>query len=183
MNELSINLKIKDIIEKYPDLCELKTFEKGKTILTPGSVANNVYYIFDGIAKVYLENDDLLKYSTIVFFFKDDIVFPYKSFFENVPSIIGIEVIRKSKMCVISKPNLEKIKKQEPELNELILKITIETMYKFIYYIYDFSCYETKDRYKFALERMPLIKELTDEEVAEYLGTNRVTINRIRNIK
>ena len=107
---------------------------------------------------------------------------PYLSFVEGVPAVANLQVVKPVTVYEINKNNWQKIEKENPELRELFKTMTINTMYKFIYYIYDLHCYENKERLELAYKRMPYLKDVKDDEIGEYIGTNRTTINRIKNI-
>ena len=175
-----INIKIKNIVLKYPDLYQTKELDKGRIILSEGTIANNIYYVINGIIKAFVVNEKTQKYSTITFFSKDEFIIPYKSIVENVPSLVNLQVIKKSNLFVLDKLNIEKIKQKESELTDLLHKSTILTMYKFINYIANVHSYDNPTRYKLALKEMPYLEDVTNEEMAMYLGVDRTAISRYR---
>jgi hypothetical protein len=75
------------------------------------------------------------------------------------------------------------MKKRDPKLNDLISESTMSALYYFMEYICENNCYDTATRYELTLKRMPFLKNVSDETIAEYLGCNRTTINLIKNSK
>ena len=172
---------MEEIIKKYSDWWDKKTYNKNEILHNAGSIANNLFYIESGIIKVFIANEKNNKENTIAFFYDNEVIVPYKSFYENTPSITGIQTLTKSILYSIDKENWIKIKKQEPELNEFLLQETINILYKIIYAQSDKSYYGKSECYNLLLERQPYLKNISDEEIGLFIGSDRSYINKIKN--
>ena len=180
---VSTNLKIKELLLKYPTLYKEKIYKKGVLLLEEGSMANSIYYVESGIIKTFLTNKDNRKEATITFFSDDELLLPYESFIKKIPTRVNIEVVKDAKVLVINRQNWEELNVKEPELNDLVTEITINTMYKIIENHYDIICCSVPERYRRLLERMPYLKGVSDNEIANCIGANRVTISNTRKDK
>ena len=148
------NNSIKNLIEKYPEYWNKKSYKKGTTLYSEGNIANKICYLEKGIAKVFLVGKKN-KYPTIAFHSDGDIFVPYISFTENIPTRVNIELITNAEVYEISKDNWHELAKLEPELNKYISQIMQVQHIKMFEYIYDLNCCSTSERYELAMKQMP----------------------------
>ncbi|MCL2038803.1 MAG: Crp/Fnr family transcriptional regulator [Bacteroidetes bacterium] len=172
--------KLKEIILKYPDLYQKKMYKKGDHLLAEDNIANNLYYIKKGIAKVVHYCEGKMKEATILFFSEDEFMSPYKSFVDNDASKFSIEVIENADMLVISKTNWQKLEQLEPEVTHLLKDAALNIVYQFAYYIVDYIRFDANKRLESILEKKPSLRRLSDEELSKHLGVTRTTINRAK---
>jgi hypothetical protein len=92
-------------------------------------------------------------------------------------------MLQDGELYVVNKKNWNKLKKLEPSLNELIFETTLDSMYYIIDYAYNSICLDNTKRYDMALKRMPYLINVSDDDMADYLGTTRTSINKIKNNK
>jgi len=174
--------EVKEIMSKYTDLYEVKKYKEGKILLSAGNISNHLYYIRSGIIKLYSYNEELMKSFTVAFFSEDEFLIPHRSFVEDLSLRLNLQVIRDAELSVVSKNNWKILQAKEPRLTELFNLIALDTMDKFVVYAHDL-CYNNSRRYKLAMERMPYLKNINDEEIADYLITSREIVNKIKNNK
>jgi CRP-like cAMP-binding protein len=174
------NIDFKNLIEKYPDLWEKKKMKKREFLIKQNEIEKNIFYVKSGILRCYFYDKEVGKEATIAFFSNDDVVIPYNSFFENLPTLMNIQVIKNAEIFIISKKNWKIIKKQESKLNKLLLKAAIQHLHKSSAYIVNNTIHSIIERYDYMLKKYPYLKELTDDEIALYIGVSRETLNRAK---
>ena len=174
------NTAFKNLIEKYPDLWEKKKVKKKEILIMQNEIEKRIFYIKSGILRGYVYDKDVDKEATVMFFSNDDVLIPYNSFFKNLPTLINLQAIRNAEVFIISKKNWKIIKKQEPKLNKLLLKTSILQLHQIYEYIVNTITHSAIRRYDDALKKYPYLKELTDKEIAQYIGVSRGTLNRAK---
>ena len=144
-------------------------------------IEKRIFYIKSGILRSYVYDKDVDKEATVMFFSNDDVVIPYNSLFKNLPTQTNLQAIRDAEIFIISKKNWKIIKKQEPKLlNKLSLNISIKQLNQVYEYIVNTIIHSVIRRYDDALKKYPYLKELTDKEIALYIGVSRKTLNRAK---
>ncbi|MCL9806200.1 Crp/Fnr family transcriptional regulator [Flavobacterium amniphilum] len=171
--------KLKNIVEKYQNFWYEEYLPAKHTLLNEGDVSNTLYFIVKGCIR--LSNNYNGKEITIQFFFENEFVSSFESYFKNTPSAFSIETIEECRLLVIKKENWRTILDENPAFKELFVEFTSD---RFINYIHHFLSYiqeKPEERYlnliknkSHILQRVPL------QYIASYLGITTVSLSRIR---
>ena len=147
------NIDFKNFIAKYPDLWEKKKMKKNEFLIKQNEIEKNIFYVKSGILRGYVYDKETDKEVTVSFINNDDVLIPYNSFVQNLPTIMNVQVIRNAEIFIISKNNWEIIEKQEPILNELLLKISIQQLHEIYDYIVNNIIHNVIRRYDDILKK------------------------------
>lgn len=155
------------------------TLPPKSTLLLEGDVADRVYFINRGCLRLWFNDDG--KDITFQFFFENQIVSSFESFYNCQPSLFNIETIELSDVSMITKKDMQKLIARFPILNEYFIKILSD---RFICYTKLFLSRiknSPKERYKELIENdSQVIKRIPHHYIASYLGITPVSLSRIR---
>lgn len=166
--------------ENIKHLFKTKTFSSGTTLLQEGTVAKYIYLVEKGALRLWCNDEG--RDITVQFFFEEQMVSSFESFYLEKESRFSIECIEDTTVSMISKESLELLMREFPELNTYMTSIICK---RFIDYTNSFLS-RIKDapekRYQEMLENEPeLINRVSHHYIASYLGITSVSLSRIRN--
>lgn len=170
------------MIEYLKDLPELweseKIIQRNEFLVSAGTTDQNTYLVLEGAIRVFLTINE--EEHTIRFGYKDSIITPLHSFFENKPSPFYFQAIRKSTVLVMPKKNLEAFITSNPEgislYNKLLEDLVLQQMEREI----DILTSSPTERLKRVLARSPrLFQEIPSKYIASYLRMTPETLSRI----
>lgn len=149
------------------------------TLLFEGDVADHIFFIEEGALRLWHNNDG--QDITMQFFFENQIVTSFESFYSGEESVFSIESLAETEIYTLSKKDWLKLKNKYPALNEIFITIIAQ---RFIDYSELFLS-RIKDtpekRYKDLLQQNSLIlSRVPDYYIASYLGITPVSYSRIK---
>lgn len=149
------------------------------TLLREGDVANNIYFINQGCLRVWFNDDG--KDVTFQFFFEDQVVSSFESFYNNEASLFNVETLEDSCVTVIKKDDLHKLLQVYPELNGDVTKLLSD---RFIHYTKLFLSRiknSPEERYlELCSKNSEILNRIPHHYIASYLGITPVSLSRIR---
>lgn len=148
-------------------------------IIRPGIVEKNIYLVEDGALRIFYLSE--FEEHTIRFGYKDSIITSLSSFFNDTPSELYIQAIRKSTLYAISKKDFNDFIYAEPlriqQYNALLQSLIVQQMEREI----DILTYSPLERYNRVMKRSPqLFQEIPSKYIASYLRMTPETLSRIR---
>ena len=118
---------------------------------------------------------------TLQFFFENQCVASFESFYTNRSSIFSIESVEETEVFIIDKTKILKLKEQYPSITEYILQMVSN---RFIEYTKHFlsRIKDKPERRYISLKQMcpEVIARVPDCYVATYLGVTPVSLCRIK---
>lgn len=161
------------------NLCSVERIRKGNRLQDIGKTCNTIYFVRNGIARIFYYKDgvDITEY----FAFQNDLIIRAESLFSNSPSHKGIEALEDTTFLSIpAKPlfscfdnflNLERL------YRKLIEKSYVDTLRR----LEQFQLHTPEERYKTLLLQSPhLVEHIPLKHIASYLGITQVSLSRIR---
>lgn len=154
-------------------------YPKGKIIIKSGRIENQLYFISNGIARIYLQLPS--KETTFCFCSEAAVLFSYNSYFTQTPGYENIQLLEDSTLLKIS---CEKVKVLCEEdlgvanfFNRLIGEELVKTEERFI----GSQSQTATERYHDLMNKHPgIIRRVQLGYIASYLGISQVTLSRIR---
>ncbi len=151
-----------------------------KTILLrEGEKANCLYFINQGCLRLWFNDDG--RDITFQFFFEQQEVSSFESFYNNEPSLFNLETIEFSQLTVIKKDDYQKILSMFPKLKEYSNQFMAE---RFVYYTRLFLSRiknSPQERYlELCSEKSQILERVPHHYIASYLGITNVSLSRIR---
>ncbi len=161
-----------------------KNYKKGQTILLPGNINTQLYFIETGLAKVYYDADADADARQIIswFGYEGGFLCSVRSYLSQVPSKEYIEILEDSKLLAIEYNDLQRLFEDYPELN-LIFRLVSQ----FFILIYDARTNILRERipkrqYEAFLKLYPKLgNRVRVGDVAAYLNRDISTISNVRN--
>lgn len=181
MNEYFLN-KIPELRKNWKRIEHLfiqKDIPDKTILLSEGEISKHIYFINKGALRLW--NNDDGRDITVQFFFENQIVSSFESFYLEKASNFSLESIENANITQLSRESLNLLINEFPTLNTCITDIVFE---RFIDYT-NFFLSRIKDspekRYQDILNNEPeLIQRVPHHYIASYLGITPVSLSRIR---
>ncbi len=153
--------------------------KKNTEIQSVGRTCKTIYFIVNGIARIYYYKDgtDITEY----FAFGPDIVVRAESLFKNQPSQKAIEIIEDAELIATDAAQLFQLYDSRPGVERLFRKIFEDCYVDTINRLESIQFHSAKERYIALLNEQPnLLQRVSLKHIASYLGITQVTLSRIR---
>ncbi len=152
--------------------------ERNEFLKINGSVDTNVYFIESGSLRVYVLDDD--KEQIIRFGYKNNLIVSLDSFLTGKPSSLFIQAIKKTKIKIITKTQINNF--LENETNRILwIKILEGLVVQQIEREIDILTTSPKERYERVFKRSPqLFQEIPNRYIANYLRMSPETLSRLK---
>lgn len=171
------------ILEKnwqdYESILSEVSFPSKTILLMEGDVSKYVYFITEGCLRLWF--NDKGKDVTFQFFFENEVVTSFESFYFEAPSRFTLETIDQVTVLKIHKKDLIPTLKKYPEakdfLNDFLAKRLSRYTHLFLSRIKD----TPEERYRALIQEEPRIpNRIPQHYIASYLGISPVSLSRIR---
>lgn len=170
---------IKDNWEEIKEMFTEIQVPPKTTLLGEGEIANYLYFINQGCLRLWFNDDG--RDITFQFFFEQQEVSSFESFFHNEPSLFNLETIESSQLTMIKKDDYQKILNMFPELKEYSTQLMAE---RFVHYTKLFLSRmknSPEQRYvELCSQKSRILKRVPNHYIASYLGITPVSLSRIR---
>lgn len=181
MNNYFFN-KIPELEKNWHEIEHLfiqKDIPEKTTLLSEGNISKHIYFVNKGALRLW--NNDNGRDITVQFFFENQIVSSFESFYLKTASKFSIESIENVNITQLSRESLDLLIKEYPSINMYITEIVCK---RFIDYT-NFFLSRIKDtpekRYQDLINNeQELIQRVPHHYIASYLGITPVSLSRIR---
>lgn len=173
-----INLSQSEI-ELLMNNCSTHNFQKKEIILEPFSLSKKIYFVEEGIIRVFYETD--ARDITLAFCEENEISLPVESVFYDKECKFGIQSVTETKIIKLNYAVWEQLCEQNPRLLQLDKKFLIENIRKFTEHIYSTHFKTPKERFDDLMQSKPAIfNKVPLNTIASYLGMTQETLSRLR---
>jgi len=165
----------------FTSLLEHKTIPTKSYIQKENQPCNYLTFVNSGILRAYFLNKEG-KESTIMFALKDWWVTDMHCFEHKLPAMLNIVAIEKSELLQISKTNLDTLLKEVPKF-ERFFRIIFQKAYirEQLRVIENLSLTAAERYENFANKYPQIIQQVTQKQIATYLGITPEFLSVIRN--
>lgn len=168
------------MIEKLKQLGTARFFHKGSFLFRQGDRAGNLFIIQQGLVKAYYETRDGKEFIKS-FIQEGEFIGSMQAIVANNPNPFTVISIEDCRALEIPKTVLLDLVTREPKatetLNSLLLKLAMKKEMR----EYELLCLSAEERYLlFCHRESALLKRLSQNDVARYLGITPVALSRIR---
>lgn len=150
------------------------------TLLREGEIADRLYFINQGCLRLWFNDDG--RDITFQFFFEQQEVSSFESFYDNEPSLLNLETIEFSHLTVIKKDDYQRMLNMFPLLKEYSIQILAK---RFVHYTKLFLSRiknSPQKRYiELCTQKSQILERVPHHYIASYLGITPVSLSRIRN--
>ncbi len=173
-------LLVQDVLSDYQDEIITKKIDSKTILLHEGEISDAIYLIKKGAVRLW--NNDDGRDITMQFFFENQLVSSFESFYLKQPSHFSIEAIEDSVVEKISRELLEKISNDVANFDAVITEIVCERFIDYTNFFLSRIKNTPEKRYAELLQKNPeLIERVSHHYIASYLGITPVSLSRIRN--
>ncbi len=175
---------IEDFFRENPELRKTEKYETEAILLKSGELASKIWYIKSGIVRLYIYSIKYEKFVGISFFFPNDMIIPFRSFTQNIPSMFNVEVVENAILYAIDKNMWQNITNEHPEFSQYIFEKLQQAHYKLISDMTIALTCPLAERYEeFMKNENPLIKNVKQKIIAEHFCTSPEALSRALKIE
>ncbi|WP_225422962.1 Crp/Fnr family transcriptional regulator [Companilactobacillus jidongensis] len=170
---------IEDHWDELGSLFVPASFAKGTTLLDEGDVAAEVYIVIQGALRLW--HNDNGRDITLQFFFENQMVSSFESFYLNKPSGFSIECVEDTKVLKLSKKDFDMMRHRYPAIESSITSLICERFIEYRNIFFSQIQHSPEERYRELADNDPEVLERVPLHfVASYLGITPVSLSRIR---
>ncbi|WP_125574059.1 Crp/Fnr family transcriptional regulator [Levilactobacillus huananensis] len=165
--------------DKLGPLFVAKTVPAESTLLAEGEVATDLFFVMKGALRLWHNSEG--RDVTLQFFFENQIVSSFESFYLDQPSAFSIESFEETQVLMLRKADFNRLRHTYPSIEPAITRFICERFIAYRNIFFTQLQDSPEDRYRQLvvddpeiLERVPL------RLVASYLGITPVSLSRIR---
>jgi CRP-like cAMP-binding protein len=160
-------------------IIKVKSVRKGEILLEEGDVCSYLYFINEGLAKVFSFSGD--KEFIMRFFSESQIFSVFDSFLTKTPSKFTIIALEDSLVSMINYDDMESISQKHHAMETFFRKVTSHTTIRMTKRIHEMLEEDTTRRYQnFMDENKHIAQRISLGDVARYLGITQPSLSRIR---
>ncbi|MCD4773460.1 MAG: Crp/Fnr family transcriptional regulator [Bacteroidales bacterium] len=166
--------------ERFDRRLIYKEYQKNEQILHAGKVENYIYFLVEGVTRIFHYNKNDIEY-TLRFNFPISVFNSYVSFISRTPSMVNIDALSDVKSFRISYDNMQSLYKGSA-LAERVGRRMIELLYiqREIKEIQMHSKTAEDFYFELANNNKDLIQQIPQKYLASYLGIAPESLSRIR---
>jgi CRP-like cAMP-binding protein len=173
------NLLSKEAENAINEICSVINIKKNKDLQPIGHTCKTIYFINNGIARIYYYKDGID--ITESFAFENNIIARVESLFTGKPSRKAIEILKDAEIVAINSTQLFKLYDTFPEIERLFRKIFESAYVETVNRIEGIQFHSAEERYKALLNEDPdVLLKVPLKYIASYLGITQVSLSRIR---
>lgn len=150
------------------------------TLLREGEIASRIYFINQGCLRLWFNDDG--KDITFQFFFEQEVVSSFESFYNHETSLFNIETVEGSHLITMEKDDFLKMLNMFPRLKEYFSEKLAERFVNYTKLFLSRIKDSPQERYMELCSQNPqLLERVPHHYIASYLGITPVSLSRIRN--
>ncbi len=157
----------------------IKKINSGDYILKHGEVCKHIYFVNKGFVRIFYYKNG--KNITEWFSKEESFFFSIASYFNATGSNLIIETLEDSEIIYLSKSGLEKLRKTNIEIANLIVEFFSRSLIFSQQRMESIQFETAKHRYENLLKEQPgIINKVPLQHLATFLGITQETLSRIR---
>ncbi len=154
------------------------SLKRGEYLIQPGTVEKYIYLVNNGALRAFLISDN--EEFTIRFGYEGSIITAIPSYFNNEPTELFIQAIRKSELLRTSKKEFEAYMNSSHQLMVSYQELLKELVASFFEREIDLLSKDPKERLDRLLNRSPQVfQEIPHKYIASYLRMTPETLSRL----
>lgn len=160
--------------------CQVK-IDKKQTITVPGAVEHNLYFIVEGVQRIfYLDNKD--REATLIFTYPPSFGGVVDSLLLQQPSRYYYEALSSSTLLVISYNHLHKLMEERRAVNEFVKKALSISLSGVLERLAELQSFTSEEKFRKLLQRSPHILQLVPQKyLANYIGIDATNFSKLMN--
>ncbi|SFC04663.1 Crp/Fnr family transcriptional regulator [Spirosoma endophyticum] len=164
---------------RFTAIVEPVTYQKNDFLIQAGQVEQYIYYVAEGMVRLFLNNDG--KDISLDFVFSNDFVSAYSSFLTGQPTAFTVQALTDVQAFRFSRTNLLSLYDQSHKAERIGRLIAEQAFLRKTRREVQFLTSNAKQRYVQLLEQHPiLVQTISIRHLASYLGIEPESLSRIR---
>ena len=164
---------------RFLPIVESVAYEKNEFLIQAGQVEQYIYYVVEGMVRLFLNNDG--KDISLDFVFSNDFVSAYSSFLTGQPTAFTVQAMTDVQAIRFSRTNLLSLYDQSHKAERIGRLIAEQAFLRKTSREVQFLTSNAKQRYVQLLEQNPLlVQTISVRHLASYLGIEPESLSRIR---
>lgn len=149
-------------------------------LLEEGEIADRLYLVRKGCLRLFFDNDG--KDMTFQFFFEDDLVASFDSFYKRTPSLFSLESIEPSELSFVKRDDFFGMVERDMSVRRLYEERLADRFHAYQRLFLSRIRNTPRQRYEELLREHPdIVRRVPQHYIASYLGITPVSLSRIRN--
>ena len=153
-------------------------YPRNKVIQRPGTACRTLYFVEDGIARIFYSKSD--HEVTEHFAYDGNMIIRAESLFSGQPTHKGIQAVTDIRMAIIDARKLFGLFEHHPEMERLFHKLIVREYVATVHRAESLQMKTATERYLDLLRATPLLQHVPLKHIASYLGITQVSLSRIR---
>lgn len=162
---------LRGIITTYP-------FAKSSTIQRPGTTCRTLYFVEEGIARIFYHKHE--KEVTEHFAYNGNMIIRAESLFTGQPTTKGIQAVTDIRLAAIAAPALFGLFDAHPAIERMFHQLIVREYVAAIHRAESLQLKSATERYRELEQATPLVQHVPLKYIASYLGITQVSLSRIR---
>ena len=168
-----------DTFDMCLDYLKISVIKKNGYFIEEGKVCNDIAFISKGLFRNYFLKDGI-EFNTC-FCMENSVTSSFDSFINRVPSSEYIQALENSELITLSHENLKKLYGLSADWQSVSRLLTEKECMRLSNRAISLSFETAKEKYQNLLRYQPeIIKRISIQHIASYLGVSRETLSRIR---
>ncbi|MEI7491514.1 MAG: Crp/Fnr family transcriptional regulator [Bacteroidota bacterium] len=165
--------------EMAAEYLKIEKIFRGDYLIKEGQICNKIAYIAEGLFRIYNLKDGL-EINTC-FCLENSITTSFSSFVYQVPSVESIQALEDSLVVTLSYGNLTKLQKASAKWQTIRQLFTEKECLRLSDRASSLSFESALEKYENLLKLQPdIIRRVSIQHIASYIGVSRETLSRIR---
>ena len=171
-----------ELVKCLGSMAEIREYKRGEHIYDIGDVQKKIYFLMNGILRCYFI-DELQTEITDSFMTECGMVANSPDIFlgEEIPSVIGVEVLADAAICELPVENVLALMQKEPRL----VKIYIHCLHQSLEFQNEINSKRLylsgNKRYQWFCEKWPEVEKIAgNQQIASFLGMRSESLSRLR---
>lgn len=165
----------------YASKLYIQQIEKKQTILSQGEICRDVFFVVDGLLRVFFV-DDQLEEKTFHFSFENTFSADYESFLKKTPSNYSIQALEDTTIILMSYEMLQDGYKSLRNGERLGRLLAEEYFFIFNDKIQAMYTLSPLERYNKLIKTFPdILQRIPQHYIASYLNISSVHLSRLKN--
>ncbi|WP_051296185.1 Crp/Fnr family transcriptional regulator [Eisenibacter elegans] len=181
LHQLTAQLVQLNAAEKrlFESAFSLRQVPKGFTLVAAGQVAKEIYFINEGLLRLYYDKDG--EHITGFIFREHLFASCYESFLQQSPSIQYLETLEDCQLLAINKARIDLLYQQLPKINVFTRRLAEQRFINAQRILSSFLLDSPEQRCQHFIEQHgDLFLRVPHHIIASYLGITPVSLSRIR---
>jgi CRP/FNR family transcriptional regulator, anaerobic regulatory protein len=171
-----------EVAEELFQNSQIKSFQKGELLLQPGKICRHLFFINEGLAKIFFISDNK---EFIMRFFSENVLFTaFASYLTQTPSNYIIMALEPTTVTLIRQNDMEMLCKKHHCMETFFRKLVSMATVKMTKRISEMLEKNAIKNYNlFLKENNQILQKISLGDLAKYLGITQQSLSRIRTQK